>query len=784
MSQLSLRPPFLPPLLAERLLSNPAPRAGEFVLYWPRVSVRAQENPALDVARFLAAELDLPLLTYHGLSERYPHASDRHHAFILQGARDMQRALRERGERLVSHVQRRGHRQDTLKALAQRAAVVVVEAMPMPFLQRWTQVVAELAPLWEVDASCLVPLGSLDKQPQRAFALRKKTTPLRQDPYAAGDWDPPTVRAFGGDVGFASLDLTQIDLAELIGQCDVDHTVCPVAHTQGGSVAATERWEAFLDGPIQRYARDRNNAARPLAVSRLSPWLHYGHISPFRVARQAMAVGADKFLDELLVWRELAWHHCHHAQVHPQTWEALPQWARDTLLEHEDHSSAQPPWNLDEGRTGIELFDLCARSLRTHGELHNNLRMTWGKALLGLSHGPKEALAWLFGINNRYALDGRDPNSVAGLSWCLGNLDRPFAPARPVFGRVRSRSVAQHAKRLDIPQYRRWVERPIGQRLPRVLVVGAGLAGAAAAWTLRQAGVPHRVVDKGRGVGGRMSSRRSEAGRFDHGAQCFTVRDDRFFRTLDLLAQSGHAAQWHARLGRFDGTWSPLELELEHGRWVGAPTMNAIPKALLEGSEVDLGVRVTGVHREGDGWRVVSADGELGLFDEVILTLPAPQAVALLGPENPLSQELARVQIAPCWAGLAVGEAGLEWEAAEVVGSPLRWVARQDVLAGRQGVERWVLHASPQWSAANLECTKEQAAQALGQAFTELTGRAWPELQAHRWRYSLVTQALGVDFLSHQGLRHAGDGCLGGRVEAAYLSGVAAAGAVVREAVL
>lgn len=785
MSQLPLlpgtpaHPTPLPTHLERRCLTRAEPRAGELVLVWLRVAVRGHENPALDAGRIMAATLGLPLLVYHAVSERYPHASDRHHAFILQGAQNLSQELHEQGLRGVFHVERPGHRGPVLKALATRAALVITDAMPLKPLSSWTNAVAEHAPLWQMDCSCVVPMSALKRQPTRAFAFRKATLALRQDMLDPWPQVDAHTEAFHGELGFEPVDIERADLATLIAACEIDHSVGPVADTLGGSKAGYARWEHFRDGPLKHYARQRNDAARPRSVSRLSAYLHYGHISPFRIAREAQAMAADKFLDELLVWRELAWHHCHHAVSDPRAWTALPTWARETLEAHHE-STPLPLEALELGQTDSALWNLAQKSLLIHGELHNNLRMTWGKALLQWSRSPRQTLARLFELNDRYALDGRDPASVAGLTWCLGAMDRPFSPPEPPFGSVRSRSLAHHARRLDLERYGAWVSRASLPNTPSILVVGAGLAGAAAAHTLARTGAHVQVCDKSRGAGGRMSTRRNPQGAFDHGAQSFTARDPRFVRQVKLWEAAGAVAPWPGKLGQFDGVLSAGSNT--EPRFVAAPAMNALPKRLLQDLTLHTQTHVQRIAREGQQWRVETETGELGLYDRVILTIPAPQALALLGTDHAFSTALQNVHYAPCWAAMLHGRAGLPWDGIRCSSGPLAWAGRQDTLPDRGGQERWVLHASPEWSQANLEADKNWVAEQLAQAFAELGGGGDHSLDVHRWRYSLVTQAMGKDHLQHQGLLYAGDGCLGGRIEAAWLSGVAAAGAVLAQA--
>jgi predicted NAD/FAD-dependent oxidoreductase len=208
--------------------------------------------------------------------------------------------------------------------------------------------------------------------------------------------------------------------------------------------------------------------------------------------------------------------------------------------------------------------------------------------------------------------------------------------------------------------------------------------------------------------------------------------------------------------------------------------MNALPKRLLQNLTLHTQTRVTQILATETGYQVFTKDGELGQYDTVVLSVPAPQALAILGDAHPFSERLARVQYAPCWAGMAHVEAGLPFDGGRILAGPLAWIGRQDTLPGRTPGERWILHGTSEWSATHIEDDPAQVGQAFRQAFQVVTGRDCPELMLHRWRFSKVTQSIGEDHLQHGGLMYAGDGCLGGRIEDAWLSGVAAAGAVLR----
>ncbi len=790
--------PNLPEHLRERVEPGaPAPRAdGEMVVYWMRVAVRAVENPALDVALAAGAALGKPVFVYHGLAQSYAYASDRLHTFILEGARDVQLQLAARGISYTFNLERPGAPARALESLAHRAALVVTDFMPVDPLRRWDASIAKVAPLWRVDASCIAPLWLLKRPCDRAFSFRQQAEPLwraRIDkPWR--DVEPSTPPFLPDALPFTPVDLQTADIEALVAACDIDHAVAPVRHTPGGSSAGLARWRNFADAKIERYANDRNDPLRD-GNSRLSAYFHFGHLSPFTVARESAAMGgegAKKFLDELLTWRELAWHFCWHEPRHASV-EALPDWARATLREHErDERPALPSWDrLARGQTGDALWDACQRSLLTHGELHNNTRMTWGKALLGWTRNAQEALALLTDLNHRYALDGRDPASYGGILWCLGAFDRPFPPEQPMTGTVRSRPTRTHAARLDVTEYARRMAAPTCEHPLAVAVVGGGVAGAAAARALDDAGHLVTVFDKARGPGGRLSTRRDGELAFDHGGQYFTVRDERFARTARAFWQEGVLAEWKGAVQVIGPITDQARraIDSKDARVVAVPGMSALLGRMLAGANTRFATKVECIVRDNGQWRLFGeADANLGAYDAVVLAVPAPQARALAEPVAPeLAARVAAVRMEPCWTVMMrLGSpTGIAWPAAICTSGPLSWIANDSSKPQRprSGGESWVLQASPEWSLTNLEATADDVLEALLAAFFDATAIERREplyAKAHRWRYARTSTPLGEDCAWDPAMRLAacGDWCLGARVEAAFLSGSAAAGRI------
>ncbi len=783
-----------PPWLRERARGFGEPHLpdGEFVLYWLRTAVRADENPALDAALAAGNALGLPVLIYHALSERYPYASDRHHTFQLEAARDLQAAIGERNVGYVFHLERIGHRGGHLKEMALRSALIVTEDMPVEPLRTWTMALGRQTrrPVIAVDTACVAPMQLLGKAYDRAFAFRTATQ-RRYDARLNRSYLPLSPRhqpLVPDNLPFQPLDLQAADVAELVAQCAIDHAIGPLPETLGGSTAGYARWDRFRQSGLAHYARRRNDALLD-GVSRMSPYLHYGMVSPFRIAREAAAEdneGAKKYLDELLIWRELAYNFCFYRSDHGQT-SALPGWALATLQEHaRDTRPALPTWEvLARGRTGDDLWDAAQRSLLIHGELHNNVRMTWGKSLLHWTPDARTALATMIDLNHRYALDGQDPASYGGLLWCLGQFDRPFPPPRPIFGTVRDRSTKQHAQRLDPRKYLHKVARSVREPAPRVAVVGAGLAGLFAARTLADHGLRVTVFEKSRGVGGRMATRRTERGlQFDHGAQYFTVRDPHFRRYVDSWQQDGLVHPWRGRIVVLDHGAVTAE-KAGTPRYVGVPTMNRICQHLADDLEVRLETQVAPLERRQETWNLSTVDGSsLGEFDAVIVSAPAGQTAQLLRTVPTLAGQAGSTKMHGCWAVMLALEEPLprDYAGAFVDDSPLAWIARDGRKPGREPAhDTWVLHASSTWTEAHFEDSAPEIIDQLATAFWEATGVAAIPLcpaAAHRWRFALPPEPLADPCLFDAALSVAacGDWCGGPRVEGAFLSGMAAAG--------
>ena len=316
-----------------------------------------------------------------------------------------------------------------------------------------------------------------------------------------------------------------------------------------------------------------------------------------------------------------------------------------------------------------------------------------------------------------------------------------------------------------------------------IAIIGTGIAGLCAARALHDAGQSVQLFDKSRGSGGRMASKRSEAGSLDLGAQYFTTRDRRFTETVHQWQEAGWVAQWAPNLYQArEGQLAPSADE--QLRWVGAPTMSAITRGLLGELPVTFSCRITEVFRGENYWTLVDAGGAShGPFSQVIVAVPAPQAAALLSSAPKLAAVAASVAMEPTWA-VALGFATplqTELEGCFVQDDALDWIARNRSKPGRNGpLDTWVLHGSSAWSRQHLDLSKEAVTEHLLGAFAELIDCVVPAPEftlAHRWLYARPTQAHEWSALADTrlGLYACGDWCLTGRVEGAWLSGQEAA---------
>jgi len=781
----------LPSHLADRAClktSGPADHFGKYVLYWTHHALRTDENPALDCAMHLAEQHELPLIVYQGLSEQYRFASDRHHTFILEAARDLQASYAKLGITYVLQVDRKEARQPRLARFAKSAAILVTDDFPIEATRDWTERLAQAnwCPIVLVDTACVVPSRMIGQAYERAFVFRDATAKLFRE-RVNQPWPLCTVKPTLATFLFDTLKLSGKGIAKLVSQCKIDHSIGPVADTRGGSDAGYARWKTFRKNGFRGYAKRRNQIEVD-GVSRMSAYLHYGMVSPFRIAREASSDGGEKYLDELLIWRELAYAFCHY-RTDLETDASLPSWAIATLSKHVTDPRNTLSWEtLARGKTGERLWDAAQRSLLKHGELHNNVRMTWGKAILEWSSDHHQTLSRLIDLNHRYALDGRDPASYGGILWCLGQFDRPFSPEQPIFGTVRSRPVSIHAERTNIEAYERKVDRAVAQPSPRIAMIGTGLAGLLCSRILYDQGLQIQCFEKSHRVGGRASTRIAESSvQFDHGAQYFTIRENVLRPYLESWCTDKHLAQWKCHIVSIDEPGLFHEVA-QVDRFVGTPQMESLGQHLSTDLSIELETEVAKVELSPKGYRLVSkTDRNLGDFDIVLWNCPPLQVGKLVPASCQWRAELSKVEMVPCWAVMLAFENrwDIPFDGAFVNRGSLGWMARDSSKPSRSmAMDTWVLHSTVAWASENLDISKETAIMNLIEEAERVTNKKMPEpclMRAHRWLYSRPLESLAEQSLWDEAHRlgACGDWCGGPRVEGALMSGIALAGRVL-----
>jgi len=458
----------------------PVDRSGaRFVLCWLKRALRGTCNPVIDAAIATGNRLGLPVVVFHGLDQRYPHASDRLHTFALQASRSVERDVTARGLRFVRVVETPERDIDgSLERLRERAAALFTDdAMAFPDRERIDTVARTgRTAVFAVDAARTVPELAIGTVCTTTPAFRARVNDLRDD-WLGGTPDlRPVEPRHAGELAVAhdAID-SDADLASLVARCTIDHTLPAVDWCRGDRESALAHLYWAASEVIPGYADRRNNPA-VTGVTWLSPYLHFGVLSPIEVARAAQEVESSrdvwKFLDELIVWREF-FHHlaCH--ELAPHAYATVPAWARDTLADHaaDPRESLHSLDELVHGETGDETWNAAQRQFLADGWMHNNLRMYWGKRIIGWTDTPETAWRTACYLNDRLSLDGRDPSTYGNLRWVFGS----GRPARevPVYGRVSRKGDAAMRRRAGVPE---WLRAGAEREVPRVAVPGS-LAG-------------------------------------------------------------------------------------------------------------------------------------------------------------------------------------------------------------------------------------------------------------------------------------------------------------------
>ncbi|MGB7950618.1 MAG: deoxyribodipyrimidine photo-lyase [Candidatus Binatia bacterium] len=428
----------------------------ECVVYWMRRSQRATDNPALNVAIQAGNLLKKPVVVFFGLTPNAHHANLRHYTFLLQGLKDIAEGLQKKN---VGFTLSNQPGYDILNFCSEvRPCLLVGDENPLHGPKRaQAKVLTNLkAPFWTVDSDVVVPSRLLGKEHYAARTIRPKIRMLLPkflrpipNPAAKVVWQNPLEKKS------ISLDYS----CSLLEHLPIDRSVEPVAAFLGGSGEARRRLKNFLKSRLTGYATNRNKPDLT-GTSQLSPYLHFGHIAPHTIALAVQATKAPRedqaaFLGELIVRRELAVNFVRYNPRYERA-ESCEAWADVTLRKHtgDRRRFLYTQKQLQNAETHDPLWNTAQKQMVLTGWMHGYLRMYWAKKILEWSPSPAVAYDIAVRLNDRYELDGRDPNGYAGIAWAIvGKHDRAWGPERPIYGKVRYMSLESTSRKFNSRAY-------------------------------------------------------------------------------------------------------------------------------------------------------------------------------------------------------------------------------------------------------------------------------------------------------------------------------------------
>jgi deoxyribodipyrimidine photo-lyase len=421
------------------------------VIYWMSRDQRVRHNWALLFARRKAALLQQPLVVLFTLAPSFLQAPFRHYDFMLKGLQEVEAVL---GALNIPFVLLQGMPEKELPRFAEhvKAGLVITDFSPLTISREWKKEIAQqlTVPLYEVDAHNIVPCWiASGKQEYSARTLRPKINAL------LGEFltEFPELEPLA-----SPCERQQVDWSDVYRNLRADRGVSPAEWLKPGEKAGKACLDSFLRSRLASYAEQRNDPNTG-TTSHLSPYLHFGQISAQFVALKASKssateAGRNAFLEELIIRRELAENYCCYNN-HYDSYEGIPAWARESLKQHggDRREYLYTAEDFAAAKTHERLWNAAQLELLKTGVIHGYMRMYWAKKILEWSETPEQAFETAITLNDRYALDGRDPNGYAGISWSIGGLhDRPWFD-RPVYGKIRYMNASGCARKFDVNRY-------------------------------------------------------------------------------------------------------------------------------------------------------------------------------------------------------------------------------------------------------------------------------------------------------------------------------------------
>ncbi len=431
-------------------------KSGHYILYWMQASQRTEYNHALEYAVRHANLLQQPLVVYFGLTDIFPEANARHYYFMLEGLKEVKTSLAKRG---IAMVIKHTSPVDGAIELSEDASLVITDRGYLRIQKEWRETLAPMieCSLVQIESDIVVPVEEASpKEEYSAATFRPKLYKKLSQYLVSLRQENPKVNAL--PFKFQSIEIN--DVAQAVALLNIERSLAPSLYFRGGTNEAKRHLSVFIKKKLDRFQKFRNDPSRDY-LSNMSPYLHFGQISPLYIALEIIKTESPSqsaFLEELLVRRELSMNFVYYNEEY-DSFECIPGWAKDTLKAHEKDSREYiyTLAELENARTHDTYWNAAQNEMRITGKMHGYMRMYWGKKILEWTASPQKGFEYAIYLNNKYELDGRDPNGFAGVAWCFGKHDRPWAE-RPIFGKVRYMNDKGLRRKFDINAYVRKIE--------------------------------------------------------------------------------------------------------------------------------------------------------------------------------------------------------------------------------------------------------------------------------------------------------------------------------------
>lgn len=440
-----------------KTLNNKTVAKGQAVAYWMSRDQRVNDNWALLFAKEKAEELNLPLIIFFILTENFPGATLRTYDFMIQGLKEVADKLSNLNLPFIVSV---GNPETEIVKLSIKynVSLLVTDFSPLRIGRSWKRGVAEKIeiPFYEVDARNIVPVWETsNKKEFGAYTIRPKIhskLPLHLTTF------PELKKQDKAEIK-SSLECLNLFLNDFKG----DKSVAPVSKFKAGESSALKILKHFIENILPDGYGEKRNLPTLNMVSDLSPYLHFGHISAQKIAYEvtssdAPKIDKDTFLEELIVRRELADNFCYY-EPNYDNFEGFPEWAKQTLKEHEKDKRPYiySSHDFESAKTHDSIWNAAQTEMVKSGKMHGYMRMYWAKKILEWSETPQEAMTTAVYLNDKYELDGRDPNGYVGCAWSIGGLHDRAWFERPVFGKIRYMNNNGLKRKFDTKEYEKKV---------------------------------------------------------------------------------------------------------------------------------------------------------------------------------------------------------------------------------------------------------------------------------------------------------------------------------------